>query len=252
MLETAPHGPQLRRTSSRTSSIATEHGRYIRPTPRRGSRRAPGSASPTRCSTRSPTTCRAAGSASRRDDARRAWSRPRARTSPSVYSELERALAERDFVCGALSIADLALFPHLAAVPLSRRLVRRRRTPATPRVVQAHAPGAGLPRGPRPDEELPRRRRRIRASGAHRLARRPHRVAARAWISCVVRRRDPRRPRRLAAPAPERLRTVDESRATIRSIFSWTFSLPFGYTAAFRSQTTYSPRRARSCAEGRL
>ncbi len=33
-----------------------------------------------------------------------------------VYGDLERALAERDFVCGALSIADLALFPHLTAV----------------------------------------------------------------------------------------------------------------------------------------
>jgi len=33
-----------------------------------------------------------------------------------VYRDLERALASGDFVCGALSIADLALFPHLTAV----------------------------------------------------------------------------------------------------------------------------------------
>lgn len=33
-----------------------------------------------------------------------------------VYGRLERDLASGDFVCGELSIADLALFPHLAAV----------------------------------------------------------------------------------------------------------------------------------------
>lgn len=34
-----------------------------------------------------------------------------------IYADLERALADgRDFLCGALSIADLALFPHLTAV----------------------------------------------------------------------------------------------------------------------------------------
>ncbi len=33
-----------------------------------------------------------------------------------VYTELERVLADREFLCGALSIADLALFPHLTAV----------------------------------------------------------------------------------------------------------------------------------------
>jgi glutathione S-transferase len=33
-----------------------------------------------------------------------------------VYADLERALAGRDFLCGELSIADLALFPHLTAV----------------------------------------------------------------------------------------------------------------------------------------
>jgi glutathione S-transferase len=34
-----------------------------------------------------------------------------------VYGDLERTLARRDFLCGeALSIADLALFPHLTAV----------------------------------------------------------------------------------------------------------------------------------------
>jgi len=33
-----------------------------------------------------------------------------------VYEGLDRDLAGRDFVCGALSIADIALFPHLAAV----------------------------------------------------------------------------------------------------------------------------------------
>jgi glutathione S-transferase len=35
-----------------------------------------------------------------------------------IYADLERTLADRDFVCGALSIADLALFPHLTAVRL--------------------------------------------------------------------------------------------------------------------------------------
>jgi glutathione S-transferase len=33
-----------------------------------------------------------------------------------LYAELERTLADREFLCGALSIADLALFPHLTAV----------------------------------------------------------------------------------------------------------------------------------------
>ncbi|MCC6763653.1 MAG: glutathione S-transferase family protein [Deltaproteobacteria bacterium] len=33
-----------------------------------------------------------------------------------IYADLERALADRDFLCGDLSIADLALFPHLTAV----------------------------------------------------------------------------------------------------------------------------------------
>jgi glutathione S-transferase len=33
-----------------------------------------------------------------------------------VYDALERELAGRDFVCGALSIADIALFPHLSSV----------------------------------------------------------------------------------------------------------------------------------------
>ena len=33
-----------------------------------------------------------------------------------LYADLERALADREFLCGALSIADLALFPHLTAV----------------------------------------------------------------------------------------------------------------------------------------
>ena len=33
-----------------------------------------------------------------------------------IYDALERDLSGRDFVCGALSIADFALFPHLSAV----------------------------------------------------------------------------------------------------------------------------------------
>jgi len=33
-----------------------------------------------------------------------------------IYADLERTLGDRDFVCGALSIADLALFPHMTAV----------------------------------------------------------------------------------------------------------------------------------------
>ncbi len=36
-----------------------------------------------------------------------------------VYTALERELAGRDFLCGEFSIADLALFPHLAAVQMS-------------------------------------------------------------------------------------------------------------------------------------
>jgi glutathione S-transferase len=34
----------------------------------------------------------------------------------TLYADLEQALAHGEFVCGALSIADLALFPHLTAV----------------------------------------------------------------------------------------------------------------------------------------
>lgn len=33
-----------------------------------------------------------------------------------VYADLERALARSEFLCGAISIADLAVFPHLTAV----------------------------------------------------------------------------------------------------------------------------------------
>ncbi len=33
-----------------------------------------------------------------------------------IYDDLERTLADREFLCGELSIADLALFPHLTAV----------------------------------------------------------------------------------------------------------------------------------------
>jgi len=33
-----------------------------------------------------------------------------------IYADLERTLADREFLCGDLSIADLALFPHLTAV----------------------------------------------------------------------------------------------------------------------------------------
>jgi glutathione S-transferase len=33
-----------------------------------------------------------------------------------IYADLERTLADRDFLCGALSIAELALFPHLTAI----------------------------------------------------------------------------------------------------------------------------------------
>jgi glutathione S-transferase len=33
-----------------------------------------------------------------------------------IYADLERTLEGREFLCGALSIADLALFPHLTAV----------------------------------------------------------------------------------------------------------------------------------------
>jgi glutathione S-transferase len=35
-----------------------------------------------------------------------------------VYSDLERTLADREFLCGSFSIAELALFPHLTAVRL--------------------------------------------------------------------------------------------------------------------------------------
>jgi glutathione S-transferase len=33
-----------------------------------------------------------------------------------VFDDLERALGGRDFLCGALSIADIALFPHVTAL----------------------------------------------------------------------------------------------------------------------------------------
>jgi glutathione S-transferase len=35
-----------------------------------------------------------------------------------IYADLERALADRDFLCGQLSIAELALFPHITATRL--------------------------------------------------------------------------------------------------------------------------------------
>jgi glutathione S-transferase len=36
----------------------------------------------------------------------------------TIYADLERALADRDFLCGELSIAELALFPHITATRL--------------------------------------------------------------------------------------------------------------------------------------
>jgi glutathione S-transferase len=33
-----------------------------------------------------------------------------------IYADLERTLADREYLCGTLSIAELALFPHLTAV----------------------------------------------------------------------------------------------------------------------------------------
>ncbi len=51
------------------------------------------------------------------DDSRPAGLLEAARTDLApVYTALERSLEGREFLCGALSIAELALFPHLTAV----------------------------------------------------------------------------------------------------------------------------------------
>ena len=46
-----------------------------------------------------------------------------------VYDDLESALAPEGFLCGELSIADLALFPHLSAVAFLRMPFRADRHP---------------------------------------------------------------------------------------------------------------------------
>ncbi len=46
-----------------------------------------------------------------------------------VYDALERDLDGREFLCGAMSIADIALFPHLAAVQLLGVSFSRQRHP---------------------------------------------------------------------------------------------------------------------------
>jgi glutathione S-transferase len=54
-----------------------------------------------------------------------------------VYTDLERVLADREFLCGALSIADLALFPHLTAV-------RSSTSRSTARPIRASSPGTSV------------------------------------------------------------------------------------------------------------
>jgi glutathione S-transferase len=52
----------------------------------------------------------------KRDDTRpAAWVAAGQRDLDLIYAALERDLAEGPFVCGELSIADMALFPHVAA-----------------------------------------------------------------------------------------------------------------------------------------
>lgn len=54
--------------------------------------------------------------AERPDEAPEGMKEAAQRDLDRIYDALERDLDERDFVCGDLSIADIALFPHMAAV----------------------------------------------------------------------------------------------------------------------------------------
>ena len=131
-----------------------------------------------------------------------------------LYADLERALARRDFLCGDLSIADLALFPHLTAV---RFLDVSFDGTTHPRLLDWYKRMRSLERSscrPRTDPWVPGRL----CGGAaeartDRVARRSYRMDARARLSRMVRARDPRRPHRLAATL-RRLRSGAVNRAT--------------------------------------
>ena len=105
-----------RHTSSPIWSTATPSNQCIPPTRPCASPHSPGNDSPTRYSTRSRTMSRMAASGLRPAPCRPACWRRRARTSrPSTTTSSARSPIATCW-CGALSIADLALFPHLTAV----------------------------------------------------------------------------------------------------------------------------------------
>ncbi len=119
----------------------------------------------------------------------------------AVYAALERDLEGRAFVSGdAISIADVALFPHLTATKafgVGYDVARFPRVHAWLKRLRAHP---GVRARPRAGEGFPRRvrlRRRPRAQ-EDLLARRPHRVGARERVPSLVRPRDRERPGALA------------------------------------------------------
>ena len=113
----------------------------------------------------------------------------------AIYDELEAALDGRDFLVGELSIADLALFPHLSAVGLLAGI-----PPAAPGLARAHARAADRRGRPAAAARLAAEAGRGGpGDGPHRLARRPHGVAAGPRLPRLVLWRDPGRPGDLAA-----------------------------------------------------
>ena len=61
-----------------------------------------------------------------------------------VYDALDRELAQREFVSGPLSVADIALFPHLASAQSDGSRVFGARAPEPDPLVQSDARTAGL------------------------------------------------------------------------------------------------------------
>ncbi len=115
-----------------------------------------------------------------------------------VYDALERDLDGREFLCGAMSIADIALFPHLAAVQLLGVSFSRQRHPRLAAWFK-RLRGVAECRADHERTRLPRRSGRPQHRAPQDLlARRPHRMDPRARLSGLVHEGNRRRAGHLA------------------------------------------------------
>ena len=116
-----------------------------------------------------------------------------------VYTALERRLAAREFVCGTLSIADIALFPHISAARFMEVEFAKDAHPEPHTLAWHHAQATHLRGGSATGPRLHRRHQGSRPGAqTYLLARRPHRVDALPRLSRLVLQGNRRRPRALA------------------------------------------------------